>query len=93
MANLTRMTYWCDASHNVVQVAVGILDETWDLLCEAVELVGPFDDTLEALALAHARARAGVDRQMPGQMLLLDPGTPITPGMPGRPAAESQTAP
>ena len=68
-----RVTWWhTESSGDTVQVSVAILDSDWEPLAEATQLIGPFDDPMDALRESITQARALADRQYPGQRSFLD---------------------
>lgn len=72
MRHFTRITTWYDPQGSARQVAVAILEaDTWDVLSECVEDVGPFDDASEAMLHAREAALALAAGQYPGQQTLI----------------------
>lgn len=54
---MLRVTRWEDHEHNVLQVGVAVLDRaTWEVLCQSIQGVGPFDNVADVLAATITQA-------------------------------------
>lgn len=78
---LVRWTTWHNDAGDCIQVSCALIDDAWEPLSEATELVGPFDELDDAVQVAWAAAHALADGQYRGQASLLLDEPRIAPGI------------